>query len=203
MSSLQERFWIGEFGDNYTDRNRGGVASNICLFSQIIRRTQSIRTICELGANIGLNLRALHALLPQAEMAAVEINQKAAEELGKLPYVNVYHSSIYEAEVLRKDKFDLVFTKGVLIHQDPAMLAKAYEILYSLSKRYILVCEYYNPTPVEVEYRGNRSVLFKRDFAGELMMKYPGLTLLDYGFIYHGDYHFPGDDLTWFLMEKR
>ena len=81
MSSLQERFWIGEFGDNYTDRNRGGVASNICLFSQIIRRTQSIRTICELGANIGLNLRALHALLPQAEMAAVEINHKAAEDL--------------------------------------------------------------------------------------------------------------------------
>ena len=63
--------------------------------------------------------------------------------------------------------------------------------------------EYYNPTPVEVTYRGNTGKLFKRDFAGELLDKYSDLELVDYGFIYHRDNCFPQDDITWFLMEKK
>jgi spore coat polysaccharide biosynthesis protein SpsF len=45
--------------------------------------------------------------------------------------------------------------------------------------------------------------LFKRDFAGEMMDRYPDLKLLDYGFVYHRDPAFPDDDITWFLMEKK
>jgi len=201
--SMQEEFWSGEFGDNYTSRNHRGVESNIALFSKILRNTGKIDTICELGANIGLNLIALHTLLPHAGLTGIEINQKAASELSQLPYVDAVCSSIYEAEVLTKKQYDLTFTKGVLIHQNPDMLFKAYDLLYRASRRYILICEYYNPTPVEVEYRGNKSVLFKRDFAGELIELFPNLQLLDYGFIYHKDNHFPEDDCNWFLMEKR
>ena len=52
-------------------------------------------------------------------------------------------------------------------------------------------------------YRGHENVLFKRDFAGELLDKYKNrVLLLDYGFIYHRD-TYPQDDLTWFLMEKQ
>lgn len=203
VKTSQELFWSGEFGDNYTDRNRGGVISNIALFSNILRRIENVDKICEFGSNIGLNLVALHSLLPQVELTGIEINQKAARELAKLDYVKVCNSSIYEADILTSEQYDLTFTKGVLIHQNPDMLSEAYRLLYQASRRYILVCEYYNPTPVEVEYRGNKSVLFKRDFAGELMDKYPSLYLVDYGFVYHRDNHFPGDDLTWFLMEKR
>jgi spore coat polysaccharide biosynthesis protein SpsF len=37
----QERFWAGEFGDNYISRNDGAhiIASNIALFSKILERT--------------------------------------------------------------------------------------------------------------------------------------------------------------------
>ena len=65
-----------------------------------------------------------------------------------------------------------------------------------------MICEYYNPTPVTVPYRGASERLFKRDFAGELMDRFD-LALVDYGFVYHRDSHFPQDDLTWFLLEKR
>lgn len=193
---------MGKFGDNYTDRNRGGVIGNINLFSRVLQRTKGIHTICELGANRGLNLIALHTLLPEAGLTGVEINRKAAEELSKLPYVRVCSSSIYEAEFLEREQFDLVFTKGVLIHQNPDKLPDAYDILYRASRKYIFVCEYYNPTPVEVEYRGNQSVLFKRDFAGDLLDRFPDLELVDYGFIYSRDPHFEGDDFTWFLMRR-
>jgi spore coat polysaccharide biosynthesis protein SpsF len=72
-----------------------------------------------------------------------------------------------------------------------------------MSSRYILVCEYYNPTPVSIDYRGHSDRLFKRDFAGEILDLYTDLTLRDYGFVYHRDTNFPLDDITWFLLEKK
>jgi len=97
---------------------------------------------------------------------------------------------------------DLVFTKGVLIHINPDMLSQVYQSLYRLTKRYICIVEYYNPTPVSVSYRSHEDRLFKRYFAGEMMDKYSDLRLVNYGFVYHRDSNFPLGDLTWFLLEK-
>ena len=209
LDSLQEQFWAGEFGDLYIEQNNSPnlVAAATALFAKILHHTGKVESICELGANIGLNLMALHTLLPQAKLTGVEINKKAAERLAALSYVTAIHSSIYDMQQEcgpgSMGQYDLVFTSGVLIHQGPEFLDKAYQVLYQASKRYIIINEYYNPKPVEVEYRGNKSVLFKRDFAGELLDRYSDLVLLDYGFTYHRDAHFSGDDSTWFLMEKR
>ncbi|AWI60709.1 hypothetical protein AB395_00005532 (plasmid) [Sinorhizobium fredii CCBAU 45436] len=90
-----------------------------------------------------------------------------------------------------------------MIHLNPDLLPVAYQRLYEGSNRYVLVVEYYNPTPIEVVYRGHEGKLFKRDFAGEIMALFPDLQLVDYGFMYRGDPVFRADDLTWFLMEKR
>ena len=100
------------------------------------------------------------------------------------------------------EQVDLSLIKGVLIHINPDMLPVVYEKLYNASRRFVLVCEYYNPSPVAISYRGHSDRLFKRDFAGEMMDKYPDLKLVDYGFAYRRDPAFPQDDITWFLMEK-
>ena len=92
--------------------------------------------------------------------------------------------------------------KGVLIHINPELLERAYRKLYDASHRYVLVCEYYNPSPVRMPYRGHDDRLFKRDFAGEMLDMFADLQLIDYGFQYHRDPTFPQDDITWFLMEK-
>ena len=90
----------------------------------------------------------------------------------------------------------------MLIHLNPEALPAAYERLYECSSKYIVVIEYYNPSPVEVTYRGHAGRLFKRDFAGDLLERYPDLELVDYGFQYRRDPNFPADDLTWFLLKK-
>jgi spore coat polysaccharide biosynthesis protein SpsF len=64
-----------------------------------------------------------------------------------------------------------------------------------------MICEYYNPSPLSIEYRGHKDRLFKRDFAGELISKY-NLKLINYGFNYYRDKYLTNDDTTWFLMEK-
>ena len=199
----QEKFWAGEFGDNYIQRNQDKllVASNISMFSQVFEKAQNIESVIEFGSNIGLNLIAINQLLPNAKRSAIEINPNAVEELKKLKLDTIFPMSILEFN--DETKRDFVFTKGVLIHIDPNSLQKVYEAMYNTSKKYICMIEYYNPTPTELPYRGHSGKLYKRDFAGEIMEKYPDLKLVDYGFFYHKDPRHDQEDMTWFLMGKR
>jgi len=140
-------------------------------------------------------------LFPETIVKGIEINETAAEELvTRIGKDNVFNQSIFDFNV--DEQFDLTLIKGVLIHINPDMLSTVYEKLYISSKKYILLCEYYNPSPVTIPYRGHSDRLFKRDFAGEMMDKYNDLKLVNYGFAYHRDNSFPQDDITWFLMEK-
>lgn len=199
----QEKFWAGEFGDAYIERNIEDriVAGNTALFSRALRGAGQIRSVVEFGANIGLNLRSLGHLYPDADRSGVEINAQAAAVLRELiGSQNVHEGSILDYVPTRQS--DLVLIKGVLIHMNPEVLDKVYEKLYAASGRYILVAEYYNPTPTSVKYRGHEDRLFKRDFAGEMLERFDDLKLLDYGFVYRRDPSFPLDDITWFLLGK-
>ena len=197
----QEKFWAETFGKEYIERNnsRNLHAANLNLFSKIATNFSiQPKTVFELGANIGMNIRALSELLPGSEFSAIEINPTACTELRKLN-CQVYEGSILEFQTQKK--FDLVFTKGVLIHLNPDEINKVYDLMYEISTKYLIVAEYYNPSPVSVTYRGETDRLFKRDFAGDMLDKFPNLKLIDYGFCYHKG-PFPQDDITWFLMEK-
>lgn len=199
----QEEFWAGDFGSEYVKRNQGAnwIASNTALFSKALQKTSGVKSCIEFGSNIGLNLKALKILFPEQNQYAVEINSDAVNELATfLPKENIFHQSILNFDV--DLTVDLSLIKGVLIHIDPEYLPQVYEQLYRCSNKYIMLCEYYNPSPVTIRYRGHENKLFKRDFCGELLDKYPDLTLVDYGFAYHRDPNFPQDDATWFLLSK-
>jgi len=200
----QESFWAGEFGNEYIERNtlETLVPARLSLFSRILGKTSGISSVMEFGANIGVNLFAIHLLLPKAEIKSVEINAAAAKTLKSYPWMaSVVHGSF--TDTTYENEADFAFTSGVLIHTRPDRLPRAYENLYRAARSYIMVCEYYSRTPVTLPYRGHEDRLFKRDFAGEMMDAYGDLELIDYGFAYHRDPVHPMDDLTWFLMKKR
>ena len=200
----QENFWSSSFGDEYQERNKvvDLLPAKTSLFSEIIQNTLAIKSFIEFGSNTGVNLIAIKNLIPSANVSAVEINKKAIDVLKKLKICkSIWHDSILKFD--KQNIADLSFTSGVLIHLNPDYLDLAYEALYNSSKKYILVCEYYNPSPVELSYRGHREKLFKRDFAGDILSKYSDLELVNYGFRYHKDNNLPLDDITWFLMKKK
>lgn len=199
----QEEFWAGDFGSSYINRNPTNfeLAARLSLFARVMKRTSSVASIIELGANIGNNLRVLRQLKGEARLAAVEINGEAVVALQAWGEAEVFHQSILDFRC--PDRFDLALICGVLIHMNPDVLPQVYDLLYNLTDRYVCLAEYYNPTPVEVSYRGHDGRLFKRDFAGEMLDRFNDLRLVDYGFVYHRDPNFPLDDLTWFLLEKR
>lgn len=200
----QEAFWAGDFGNEYIQRNQGDalLASNVDFFAKALRGARGVKSCIEFGANIGMNLKALKILHPMQDQHGIEVNADAAKQLARvIPSVHVHHTSILDFEPQRS--WDLVLIKGVLIHINPGVLPQVYDKLVTASSRYVLVAEYYNPVPVAIPYRGHTDRLFKRDFAGEIMDRYPQLQLVDYGFAYRRDPNFPQDDITWFLMEKR
>lgn len=199
----QEEFWAGDFGTEYIARNQSPelLASNLAFFSRALRQARRISSCLELGANVGMNLKALKLLYPAISLTGVELNPTAATALaGFLGADNVFTGSLFDYPVTAT--FELTMTKGVLIHLNPDRLAAAYDKLYQASRRYIMVAEYYNPSPMAVPYRGHTDRLFKRDFAGEMLERFADLRLVDYGFAYRRDPSFPQDDITWFLMEK-
>jgi spore coat polysaccharide biosynthesis protein SpsF len=200
----QEAFWAGDFGNDYIARNQGDalLASNLAFFTKALGAARGLTSCIEFGANVGMNLKALKLLYPKQAQHAIEINVTAAQALAQvIPEANIYQQSLLDFVPQRT--WDLVMIKGVLIHINPEFLPLVYEALYRSAQRYILVCEYYNPSPVQINYRGHADRLFKRDFAGELLEKYADLQLLDYGFCYRRDPNFPQDDTTWFLLEKK
>jgi len=199
----QEDFWAGQFGNEYILRNQGEklLASNLYFFSKALSAVRGMESCIEFGANIGMNLQALKLLYPTLNLCAIEINSAAAAKLTNI----VSQESIHNCSILDftpNRQWDLVLIKGVLIHINPDMLPEVYDKLVASSRRYLLVAEYYNPSPIAVPYRGHTDRLFKRDFAGEIMDRHPEWQLVDYGFIYRRDPSFPQDDVSWFLMEK-
>lgn len=198
----QESFWAGDFGNEYIKRNTGEMftASTMFLFGKMLRSAPQLKSIIEFGCNIGLNLKALKSINKDFDLCGYEINMNAAQKARDLNIANIINDTIVK-EMPTDRKYDLAFTRAVLIHVNPNELDAVYNNLYNVSNRYVLVCEYYNPTPVTIEYRGNKEKLFKRDFAGELIDRY-NMRLVDYGFTYHRDNYFPQDDASWFLLEK-
>lgn len=207
--------WGGDFGSEYAKRSPGNPEANVAMFKRALGFMESkpnqigscwqphrgIGTILELGAGVGSNIVALRKMFKDALIAAVEINPTAIERLIATGAANeMYQDSLLTWTPPRQ--YDLAFTKGVMIHIPTEDLKRAYGALYRASRKYILVAEYYAPTRTEIIYRGRAGMLWKDDFAGQMLDTYPDLRMIDYGFHYHRDQH-PQDDITWFLMEKR
>ncbi|HEX2653034.1 MAG TPA: pseudaminic acid biosynthesis-associated methylase [Xanthobacteraceae bacterium] len=206
MNDRQVEFWRGDFGNAYTNRNNLQPAlarARVAMWSSILRHTVSSppTSILEVGANIGINLRALK-VLTGARLMALEPNDKAR---GILLEDEVVAADDVKAGIASKIAWpdaaaDLVFTSGVLIHIHPDRLHPSMQEIHRCSARWILSIEYFADSPTEVSYRGNSEVLFKRDFGSEWLELFPSLRPVAYGFEWK---RVTGlDNLTWWLFEK-
>jgi len=95
----------------------------------------------------------------------------------------------------------MVFTSGVLIHIHPDKLGKATDEIVRVAQKYVLCLEYFSHTPVEVSYRNHEGFLFKRDFGGFYLDRYPQLRTLDYGFLWQREMEIFGN-LNWWLLRN-
>ena len=79
----QEKFWQGDFGDNYIYRNKKKflIKNNFFLFKKIFSNFFKIKSLIEFGPNIGLNIIALKKIFKLNLITAVEINKNACSQI--------------------------------------------------------------------------------------------------------------------------
>src|SRR5690606_7352511 len=185
----QGKFWQGEFGAAYTRRNAptdAALAARKFLWETLLARLDPAPTsILEVGANLGLNLRAIRGLT-DAKLLAVEPNAAARQELissGAVAAENAF-DAFGDAIPVGDGAVDLAYTCGVLIHVAPERLGETCDEIHRVSSRFVGCIEYFSADAQEVEYRGHREKLFKRDFGQFWMDRHPDLELVDYGFFW-------------------
>lgn len=198
--------WTGGFGNQYVDRNDYAdwkIDNGIKIFSKILENL-SLKSLLEVGSNIGLNLLALQNIFAgKVDLYAIEPNKKAFKSLNSNPDLklkNAWNCDAYKIPI-NDFNIDLVFTCGVLIHIPPEQLLTATQEIVRVAKKYVLCIEYFSHTPVEIPYHGETGLLFKRDFGSFYLDNNPNLKVLDYGFIWQREFA-NYDNLNWWLFEK-
>jgi len=193
-----ERLWAGDFGDAYVDRNFDAQRGRREFWRGLLDRIEA-RSALEVGCNVGGNLAWIAERMGPDRVAGVDVNARALGELRRrIPGIRAELASARRLPAA-DGEFDLTFTMGVLIHQDPAELPEVMAEIVRCSARYVLCGEYHADRLTEVPYRGLPGALFKQDFGALYARRFPELRLVDEGFLSQ-----PGvwDDITWWLFER-
>ncbi|MHA1934351.1 MAG: pseudaminic acid biosynthesis-associated methylase [Candidatus Thorarchaeota archaeon] len=171
VKTEQEKFWEGEFGDEYTIRNAGdwdafykkqwGV-TRTDLNSQFLSDLSKDARILEVGCNRAYQLQILQNQGFE-NLWGLEINTKALQMARENKTLNLVEGSAFDIP-FKNEFFDLVFTSGVLIHIAPEHLPNILDEIYRISKNYIWGFEYYSEKCVEIQYRGHKNRLWKNNF---------------------------------------
>ncbi len=190
MKTKQLQNWEGTFGNAYIDRNPCSpdlLRKRIYAFCKIFQSVglSHPQMILEVGANIGINIRALQ-YLTNAQLHALEPNPRARAVLlnEQILPKDCIHDGSAENLPFEDGSMSLVFTCTVLIHIPPNTLNQALKEIYRVAKRHILIIEYFSPVEEMLQYRGQSDMLFKRDYGSVLLDLFPNLELLDYGFFW-------------------
>ncbi len=166
--NLQLDAWTGKFGDEYTKRNPISpelIQKRAKTLENIIKPLAPV-SILEVGCNIGLNLIAcLSFMRPPAVLAGVEPNLRARRvaEMSGMQIFKVFPDAGQELGFF-DSFFDLILTCGVLIHCELGEAEKIVGEMRRVSKKYLLFMEYFNKTDEEIEYQGEKGLLWKRNW---------------------------------------
>ena len=190
----QLKKWKNSFGKEYTDRNSFSVAQLDNLYKKrygltrtklnidFIGKLNKKIKILEVGSNVGNQLLMLQKMgfknlfgLEPLEYA-VELSKKRS--IG----INIIQGSAFDIP-FKDNYFDLVFTSGVLIHINPKDIRKAMKEIYRCSNKYIWGFEYFSKKYQEVNYRGEKNLLWKADFPRLYIQNFSDLKLIKVKYI--------------------
>lgn len=207
LKTTQLKAWSSRFGDEYVARNdysEWKMKPGKEAFQRILGGLD-IESVLEVGSNIGLNLLFINALFNGGvKLYAVEPNRKAFDRLLSQKAMRLEKAWNCDASQLPMEdsSIDLVFTTGVLIHIAPDDLSRVTDEIFRVARKYVLCIEYFSHTPVEEFYRGQKGLLFKRDFGSFYLDRFPNLKWLNYGFLWQRELTI-FDNLNWWLFEKK
>jgi pseudaminic acid biosynthesis-associated methylase len=177
-TTVQENFWSGDFGKEYTDRNKWSSdedwdriyletwgMTKLEINNKVLKDLPRDIKILEVGCNYGAQLRGLQRM-GFKNLYGVELQSYAVEESKRaFSGLNIITGSGFELP-FKDGYFDLVCTNGVLIHISPKDHFGFMKEINRCSNKFIMGWEYYNQEIKELNYRDNQGFMWKADFAG-------------------------------------
>jgi len=207
MTTKQIDLWRSEFGKDYANRNNNPITEDgmrrlMRDWGRMLQHAVSPKpaSVLEVGCNIGRNLITLRHFVET--LYAVEPNPwavKSARARPELQGIDIQEGNGFDLP-FGNASIDLVFTSGVLIHVAPDDLGRMVDEIMRVSRRYVLCIEYFSHEPTEMQYHGHGGYLFKRDFGRFYLDRFPGLRVLDYGFLWQPIDS--SDNSNWWLFAK-
>ncbi len=188
VNTIQEKEGVGKFGEEYTDRNYMLPDEfDKLLYSRIgFYRTEQIdeflsdlklNNILEVGSNVGNQLLLLQKK-GFKNLYGIELNRYVVEKSkARAKGINIIQGSAFDIP-FKNSYFDLVFTSGLLIHISPQDINNILDEIYRCSKKYIGGSEYFSEDYIEVNYRGQKELLWKTNFAKLYLDRFPDLKLI-------------------------
>ncbi len=135
MFEYQSELW-----KKYTDDNEDKLQTNLSQFIYHTCVALGAKRICEAGCNVGNNLSSFDNEL---EVWGFDKNNYAIEKaIEKLPEINFKIEDINKTS-FPDSHFDIVFTRGVLIHIPNSNVNEAMNELFRISKKWIFNLEYF------------------------------------------------------------
>jgi len=176
METEQVKFWKGNFGKEYTDRNsflsfeewdqnyvsKYGISRTKMFEDFIFDLDRSIK-ILEVGCNTGMQLRCLQKMgfenLYGLELQTYVVQKAKEFTVG----INIIEGSGFDIP-FKDGFFDMVMVNGVMIHIAPEDLLTFISEVYRCKSNYILGIEYFEENYKEINYRGHQGYLWKANF---------------------------------------
>jgi len=140
---------MDDFWDSYTDKNQNKDAKGIADFIYHVCVTLDSKTVIEMGCNIGNNLQSFPE---DFHVLGMDINTHAVEMAKqKYPQFGFLNGSVLDPKLL-DNSFDVVFTRGVMIHLTKLEVEQAIREMIRISHKYIFHLEYFGKDEESVPY---------------------------------------------------
>lgn len=185
----QRRTWEEEFGEGYLERNvynpselnrfyqnRFGYTKDQ-LNDEFLKDIPKDAKILEVGTNIGNQLFHLQSQ-GFTNLYGIEIQDRAINYAKhRTDNLNIIKGDALNIP-FKDGFFDVVFTHGVLIHISPDNIKQVLKEIYRVSNQYIWGLEYYADTYTDLEYHGQKNIMWKTNFCQLYLDTFPTLKLI-------------------------
>jgi ubiquinone/menaquinone biosynthesis C-methylase UbiE len=165
FSKNREEFWKN-VGSKYflIDKGRGKLTKG--LITDFVK-THRVSSVLELGCNTGKNLLAISEVTQGIHLVGIDICEDAikfGKEVEQNP-ARLLVGSIYDLAGFKDNSFDLVFTRGVLLHINHIKTPMVIKEMLRITKKHIFHIERHSIIPEVQSYAaGNIPHAFSHNF---------------------------------------
>ena len=146
--------------NKYTDENKENISGDISNFLYYLSIALGTKKICEAGCNIGNNLTAFPS---DYSVYGFDLNDSALEKAKKRhPNFTFEHGSLNKIP-FPDSFFDLIFTRGVLIHIKADLLDEILTELLRTTKKWIINLEYHGEDGKMIKWKRGNELLWYRN----------------------------------------